>query len=77
MQHNGSIKASERAEPEQLRGVKLTHGDQLLPAPGRAAAAHETPGHGVERRAASALRRRLHAARRRYTHHVSTSKHQI
>lgn len=57
MQHNGSIEASERAEPEQLGGVQLPDGAELLPAAGRAPAAHEAPGHGAQRGAAAALRR--------------------
>lgn len=57
MQHNGCDETSERAKPEQFRGVELTDGDELLPAAGRAAAAHEAAGDGAERRAAAALRR--------------------
>lgn len=57
MQHNGSIEASERAEPEQLGGVQLPDGAELLPAAGGAPAAHEAPGHGAQRGAAAALRR--------------------
>lgn len=56
MQH-GCIQTRERAESEQLRGVELPHGAELLPAARGPAAAHEAAGHGPERGAAATLRR--------------------
>lgn len=56
MRPNGHVAAGERAEPEQLGGVQLAHRGELLPAPRRAATAHEAAGAGVQRRAAATFR---------------------
>lgn len=58
MRHNGCIKASKRAKPEQLRGVKLPErGDDQLPAAGRETAADEAHRHGLQRGFTAAFRR--------------------